>query len=444
MPEITKSILIFLPAMVLGAAAHAADTQLSTSFAATAEKSQAQLTDRSGQNTAGSTGPTDTDQLQDAVTDYQNSIKQLQSAHGAFYDQISEELVGMGLAYRNLGQDKQAINAFNRSLHINRINHGLYDASQLPILELIIQTNTALADWKALDQNYHYLYWVNRRIYGDHSPRLLPVINRLGRWHLHAYSQAVDSVPFNHLLAAEQLFQDAVQIIDKNFGPDDPRQITPLYGLVMTDYQIASNATVTVVHADMRFTSINSSLMDQMQDDERNRQELISQCYRDGKKALLKVVDIYSKNTDLPVAAHGMAQVMLGDWYLIFDRRNAASDTYAEAYSTLQQSGMQKQELDRLFGKPQSLPDLQLPMDDQTQQDNSSNVDDDNYVIAKFDVSKSGWARNIEIVEASPADNKSLQRRAKNRIRTTRFRPRLENGQPVATAGVNIKYTDHE
>ena len=437
MPELTKSIFFFLPAMVLGAAAHAAEPQLNSSPTAVSETLPAQP-----MAAAATARHADTDKSQDAVIEYQNSIKQLQATHGAFYDQISEKLIGMGLAYRNLGQNKQAVDAFNRSLHINRINHGLYDASQLPILELIIQTNTTLADWQALDQNYHYLYWVNRRIYGDDSPRLLPVINRLGQWHLQAYSLAVDSLPFNHLLDAEQLFQDAIQIIEKNYGADDPRLITPLYGLTMTNFQISSNATAAAVYDHMRVATLNSGFMDQMLEDERNRQDMISESYRDGKKALLKIVDIYSKNTDLPVTGHGMALVMLGDWYLLFNRRSAAVETYAEAYSSLQKSGMQNEEIDRIFGKPHSIPELEPSTDLQTQQNNSNDIEDVNYVIAKFDVSKSGWARNIEIVEANPADNVSLRRRAKDRIRATRFRPRLENGQPVATAGVNVKYID--
>ena len=441
MPELTKSLFFFLPVMVLGAAVHASESQINSSPAAGVERTPAQLTSRSRQGPAAATKNSETGQT---VTEYKRSIKQLQANHGAFYDQISEKLIGLGLAYKNLGQNKQAVDAFNRSLHINRINHGLYDASQLPILDLIIQTNTALADWQALDQNYYYLYWVNRRIYGEDSPRLLPVINRLGQWHLEAYSLAVDSAPFNHLLAADQLFQDAIQIIEKNFGPDDPRLINPLYGLTMTNFQISSHATAAAMYDHMRVATANSSIMDQMLEEERNRQDMIGDSYRDGKKALLKIVDIYNKNSDLPVTEHGMALVMLGDWYLLFNRRSAAGETYAEAYSTLQKSGMQKEEIDRIFGKPHSIPELQPSTDLQTQQDNSNDVKDVNYVVAKFDVSKSGWARNIEIVEANPADNVSLRRRAKDRIRATRFRPRLENGQPVATAGVNIKYIDHD
>lgn len=442
MPELSKSALFFLPVMFLGTAAYASEILPDPSHPADAGTLQQNSTAPSGPDTNTGENRTDSEQPGLTVVEYQKSIRQLQQVHGAFYDQISEKLIGMGLAYRNLGQNKEAIKALNRALHINRINRGLYNVSQLPILDLIIQTNTDLQDWEALDQNYHYLYWVNRRIYGDNDPRLLPVINRLGRWHRNAYSLASDSVPFNHLLAADQLSQDAVRIIETNYGPEDPGLITPLYDLAMINYQIAAHASIAVMYDDLRYSRVNSGFMDDAMEEVRAGQDLMADSYRDGKKAMLKILDVYSENPDLPAADHGAALILLGDWYLLFDRRSAAKEAYAMAYSVLQESGIQKEDIDEIFAKPHSLPARQPVADYQPDQDNNIS-DDDKYVIARFDVSENGWARNIEIVESSPADNVPLIRRAKNSIRITRFRPRLENGQPVATAGVNIKYVDH-
>lgn len=437
MPEMSKSALIFLSVMVLGTAAHASE-QLQDMLPSTDINTIQPLSNDNADETR-----TDPAQLNKAVVDYQKSIKDLQKFHGAFYDQISQELVGMGLAFRNLGQEENALDAFNRSLHINRINHGLYDASQLPILELIIQSNTALADWQALDQNYHYLYWVTRRIYGSDDARLLPVIDRLGRWHLNASLLAKDQQPFDHLITADLLFQDAVRIIEKNYGPDDARLIEPLYGLVMSNYHIASHASAAVMYGDLHYSRVNSAFMDNAREEVQARLDLIDDSYREGKKAMEKIVDIYAKNPVLPGDDHGTALILLGDWYLLFDRRKSAMEAYANAFTKLQESGMQEQDINDLFGHPRSLPALQMPMEFQAQQAASSSENDE-YVIARFDVSKTGLASNIEIVEARPADNAILMRHAKASIRATRFRPRLENGQPVATTGVNIKYVDQE
>ena len=429
MPELPKSILFIPLVMVLGTAAYAPGTRADSGTPAHtgAVDATRQAPD------SGDISPRQ-QELRHAVTQYRKNIKELQKTYGAFYDQIGENLIGLGLAYRNLGQNREAIQAFNQALHINRINHGLYGASQLPLMELIIQTNTALSDWQALDQNFDYLYWVNRRLYGDDDPRLLPVIERLGRWNLQAYSLTSDPAPFKHLLDAAELFQNAVRIIEQNYGTYDKHLINPLLGLAMADYQIAQQIRLDVTYEDHGFNTGFPGDMEQEMYEVRNQQTVFFNGYHDGQKALSRITDVYSKNPELSKRDYGRALVLLGDWYLLFDRRTAASKTYALAYAKLQDSGMGKEDINRLFGRPQSLPDFRLSAENQPPDNNGD------YIIAKFDISKYGRARNIEIVKTSVADSDSLRRRAKDTIRAARFRPRLENGQPVATPGVNVKF----
>lgn len=381
---------------------------------------------------------TDLARHRQSVEEYEKVIQELQKSHGVYYEPIGEELIGLGLAYKNLGQYKEALQALNRSLYINRINHGLHNPNQVPLLELVIEINTALGDWEALDRNYHYLYWVNRRTYGENDPRLLPVIDRLGLWNLNAYSLESNPIPFKHLLTADSLFHDAVKIIETNYGQYDPRLINPLYGIAMTNYRIASHASSSMDFDEIRTSTRSLYRMERMLEEQEARQELISDSYRTGKKAILRITDIYANNPELPPDAHGIALIHLGDWYLLFNRRMTAGETYEIAYAKLKESGMQPEDIDSLFSTPRSLPALRPPIEHREEEDNSP------YVIARFDVSKNGQARNIEIIESNLPENKLLIRQAKRTIAATRFRPKIEDGQPVATAGVNIKYVIHE
>ena len=423
----------------LGAGVHATESLMMTDIPAASVARESTL-GMTAPPSGGEDSATEPSALIDAVVRYQNSINELQKAHGVYDDRIGEELTGLGLAYRNLGQYREAIEAFNRSLYIKRINHGLHNLDQIPVLEQIIATNTALYDWEALDRNYQYLYWINRRSFGVTDPRLLPVIDRLAIWHLNAYELASDPIPFKHLLTAESLFYDAVTIIEANYGAYDQRLINPLYGIALANYQMALHAYSSGDFNEIRSSSRYLNHLDSMLEQEEAIQILISDCYRAGKQAMLKVIEIHAHNPDLPAANHGIALIHLGDWYLLFNRRSTANETYALAYAKLTDSGMQKDAIDQLLAQPRSLPALQMSMAYQQQEEDS----DDNYVVARFDVSKTGHARNIEIIEAKPADNESLQRRAKETIRTTRFRPRLEDGQPVETTDVNIRYVIHE
>ena len=376
-------------------------------------------------------------ELQQTINNYLASIESMQAEHGVYHDRIGEELISLGLAYRSLGKYNEAIDAFNRSLHINRINQGLHNENMLSILELIIETNTRFSDWEALDKNYSYLYWVNQRILGEFNTELLPVIDRLGRWHLNAYELGSDPIPFKHLLIAEDLFNDAVKIIETNYGEYDLRQINALYGIAMTNYKIAIHATTSLDFSEVRTSTRSVGRLEAMLEEQDARQELISDGYRGGKESIQRIIEIYEHNPELPTDAHAIALIHLGDWYMLFNRRITAAETYAQANAKLLAGGMQQKDIDLLFNKPRSLPALSLPIEyDESRQTGA----EANYVIARFDVSKSGRAVNIEILEAHPAENVYLMRRAKNTIRSARFRPRIENGQPVASAGVNVKY----
>ena len=102
----------------------------------------------------------------------------------------------------------------------------------------------------------------------------------------------------------------------------------------------------------------------------------------------------------------------------------------------MRNDGMEQAKIDRLFGQPRSLPAIKLS----TQNRDELIPEDPFFVLASFDVSPSGKAQNIRILDSKPKDNVSYLRRAKRSIASTKFRPRYENGEPVKTTGVNLRY----
>ena len=131
-----------------------------------------------------------------------------------------------------------------------------------------------------------------------------------------------------------------------------------------------------------------------------------------------------------------MALTHLGDWYMLFNKLNTAAETYERAYALLRDDGIGQKQIDMLFGQPRSLPAIKLAIPDEEKTIPENPV----YVLASFDVSPSGKARNIEIIESQPEDSEKYHRQARRTIASTRFRPRYEDGKPVNTTGVNLRY----
>ena len=378
------------------------------------------------------------------IKKYQDAVLSTERTRGAYDDSLWEQLVGLATAQQKAGRDADAVASLNQALHIHRVNHGLHNLGQEPILNLLIKSNSALSDWKALDQNFHYLYWLYRRVYGDNDTHLLPVIDRVGQWQLRAYRLDTKGNPLDHLQAAQDLYSDAVHIIETNQGKYAAEIVKPLYGIMLVNYYIArdlnfvtydpSNSmcgTRSFFHRDPFFDDCYGNR--QMSDEELNRQEVISSSYRAGKKALNHMLEVYENNPDLPVLDHARAYLYLGDWYMLFNRPSSALSTYARAYEMLGNTNSDLKQ--KLFGAPRSLPETQFL----TQTALKTNAVE-KYVVVTMDISRTGKARNIQVVESQPPGDKKLAALVRDSLRDTRFAPRFVNGEPVATTGYTKKF----
>lgn len=376
-------------------------------------------------------------QSEQAINQYLASVKTLEAGYGVYDQGLGEVLLSLGLAYQHQDRHQEALAVLERSLHISRINEGLYSPGQLKILDLIIDSNHAVGDREALDQNYHYLYWVNRRNFGDDDPRLLPVIDRVGEWYLDAYQLDPNPETFRHLIKATQLYNHAIAIIESHYGPNDERLLHPLYGLVLANYLIYSHALSVNSEDEELFRISTRPRAQELSERQLAIQNMIVRSYRNGKNALQRVIEIYDNNQEISTGSPAQAMVYLGDWYLLFHKRDTAMKSYKMAYKLMDENETPEAEVNGLLDKPQRLPSLQLPWRDNGEEESENQ----NYVIAAFDVTKSGRTRNIRIIESNPADNPGLRRRTKSTIKATLFRPRFQDGEPVATANVNLRYS---
>lgn len=362
--------------------------------------------------------------------EYLDAIDRIEAEDGAYGEQLSQHLLGLGLTYQKEGEHDEAIDVFKRAIHVNRINQGLYNLNQVPMLERLIESHVARGQWEDANDRHHYLYWLHRRNYGEDDPRMLPVIDKLSAWHLNAYALDVSSGLFHHLINAHNLFKLAVDIIDTNYGTHDLRLIEALRGLTVSNYYLATYQGKSNKGFQM---TTNSSSAPSAEERARLDQYIINS-YSSGKKAITRMVDVYTNNPESPPSASIKAKVELGDWYLLFNKWHSALDIYQESYDTLVANNANPIDIRKLFGKPIALPDL--PLID-TQLPNDENP---HYVLVRFNVTPYGRARDIEILESYPPDKVRIRSRVRKSLKVAKFRPRFENGAPALTENVTHRY----
>ena len=415
--------------------------------------------------------PADTDnqaqtaaELTRSIADYEQEIQAREAEYGVYDPATGEYLLSVGLVYQNAGRHQEAADAFNRALQIKRVNEGLQSTGQLLILEQLIKSNIARANWEEVDRNYQQLLWIHKRNYEPGDPRLLPVVDTVGRWKLKAYKEnLLDSSAIRIIGESEKLFKDTINILERQYGENDPRLINPLYGRALTNYQYAIEVantpqdefrgagsptrtqvicrTVPTANGGARRICNTIRVPDPSYyaSQSSNKDFALGQRLVSVGKALQHIILIHEANPDLPEDSHARALVHLGDWNLLRGKKTTAYKNYKAAYELLVDSDEYQEVIDELFGKPQNLPALRLPLpeiDQKLEEDKTTSV------LASFDVSRSGRAKNVQIIESEPPDATSARRKAKKTIRGRLYRPRFEKGEPVDTVGNKIRIVD--
>lgn len=151
---------------------------------------------------------------------YERAIGRIEAESGAFAYKLVPELVGLGMLDRERRENARAATTFRRAFFIVRMHQGLNTLSQIPVLEMLIKTNSDRGHWKEVADEYDLLYWVYRRNYSDADPRLLPVLKRLRQWNLGAYDKDTGRSLDQHFRAARALYNKTVAIL-KACGADE-------------------------------------------------------------------------------------------------------------------------------------------------------------------------------------------------------------------------------
>ncbi len=366
------------------------------------------------------------------VTPYRQNITAIESEHGALDYRLAEHFLSLGLAYRANDEPEQAVAALRQALHVNRINKGLHHLMHVPIVDLLIETNAGLSDWPAVEQQHRYRYWIHRREVDANSDDFVDAAIVFSAWETYAYDLDTGVPAFQQLRDAQDALKAAANTVVAKNGDADPRMVRILNLQAMANLNLAIHVTNTEVDPVTGGPVSGETVTDVIA-----RRNLILECFVNGKQALEQVVNL-SEGEDTPIQ-HGLALANLADWELIFDRPQSSTRNYRRAYSLLKSAGLSEQELALEFAEPRKMSQFTVK---RRQADADTEAVPDPkvaYVKATFKVTSTGHARNVKVVEAKPAGNSRIIRRARAALRDARFRPRINDQGPVEAAST-IRY----
>ena len=371
---------------------------------------------------------------QESIARYEARIAELEAAEGPHAEQLIEARLSLGLQRQRAGDHRQALAALQGALQAVRVNEGLYSMNQVAILEAIIDSQVALGARDELRRNYEYLFWVYSRNYGDGNSGLVPVIKKVGQWYFDLYNFSSPNTTVEPLVAADDLYARALQILPEDGPPRDRAHI--LYKVAVINHHVAEDVLDPMLsHREIREAMIPHGRASPYVNEAAVRQYYADQSFYKGKRSLQRVVETYQKTLPAGLADYARALVFMGDWLTVQRRVLEGARMYRRAWAALAEHDAAPALVEELFGEPQPIEQLPIPGEEE-----SETGEDSYYVDALLDVPESGWPRNIRIQAVHPSEETSLIKRAERGIATTRYRPRYRNGQPVATTDVPLRF----
>ena len=364
------------------------------------------------------------------IGSYEQALEELEYEGGAWSQDVAQELETLGALLQQQGQYEQAIKVFDRAVHINRVNFGLFSPQQVPLVESVVDGHVALGQWKEADEHQQYAFYVQTKAYGANDPRMIAVFEDMARWNVTSFYRGIDPDPTLRLMQTFLLYRAAADTVIAHFGPRDPRYLPLLRNVVsasdmMTRYALPGTSAGTDANPNMRMVS------------EFAGRSTRPQGGGSGEAALARIVDYYAdeRRPDTPEARMMLAQARaeLGDWYLLRDRRQAAMRVYKETWDELMAEPEGGTLAQQVFGDIVFLPAFSS-FDAEKKEALGLNADSGariGHVDIAFDVSKYGRMTNFEILAQEPADLRRVDMQIISALRGMMARPRVVEGRTV-------------
>jgi tetratricopeptide (TPR) repeat protein len=385
------------------------------------------------------------------IAAYEQAVLDMESKGGAFDARLDQELLSLGALLQQAGDYTRAQASFDRALHINRVNSGLFSMNQIPIIESMIENHLARGDLVAADEQQEYLLYVQRKNHGDRAVDLLPALTRYAEWNLFAFRARLTPPPpalvdtegepppapkleensdmmlsfrIGRLINAHNVYQSLISIVTSNFGPGDSRLRTFEQQLALTNYLYI---TTFGLQTDPMLMQTNS--MVPFDNGEVARPPM---GFRQGRDSLERRIAFLENEPDASARQTAQARLDLADWMLMFSKRTGSLEIYLEAWQDMVEAGATQEELGALFNPdfPQEIPSylehpysrasIGLPAD--------VALEYKGYIDVEFKLSRYGVASSISVLGRSPTATPELEARLLRNIRRAGYRPRIADG----------------
>lgn len=357
----------------------------------------------------------------DPANDYLNAIDGIEAEYGPYATELSDLYVGLGQTLLDRGDYEQARDAFQRGVMVVRVNSGPNSPEQSNGLYLIANIEAILGDLEAADEVLHTIYSINANYYGEDSPELLPVLNRIYEWYLVTKPSGWDMVDYLDHERTMELTEKMAQISEAAKGMGHPDTSLAYRRLGEAHFQ-----TMRFMMSQDMFSAVSSGYLVTREGIEQSTRDQ----FRAGQKAFEKYLESLLAEESSSPLEYAEALADLADWYLVFGKSGRAWNRYKQAYQVLANSEEYADLADSHLAQPKPVYFADLKpvfLEDAPPELQEMSLD------ISMTVTNSGVVRYVEVLNAPEDMSKDDLGLIKRRVRGIMFRPAVKEGEVVTT-----------
>ena len=313
------------------------------------------------------------------------------------------------------GELAEAIDQLRRAQHITHRYGGVYSEQQTDAVDHIANVNTTLRNHLEADRQQLFNLRISENVLGADSIELVPRLEKIGAY----FRSRGVSLPY----ASDATFSETPSL-DRKERADIFSQAIRHYNRALTIQESAYGPS------DIRLINTLRSLA-------KTRMAQISG-RRYAEDILERVVEIISSNPVADIPEHAVSLINLGDTYTINGNRNA-SETYLKAWDLLSQTPELTNLRESIFSSVTRISPTIPPYNIIARRPSKTQEGEEIFIKATFSVRPNGRVSDINLIEGNaPVDQKKLIRLW---LRTSKFRPRIEEREFVLTEGLTTYQT---
>ncbi|MCZ6831652.1 MAG: hypothetical protein O7F73_19080 [Gammaproteobacteria bacterium] len=367
---------------------------------------------------------------------YRSQVEAAELAHGPYSPLLGETLADEAIYLEQQGDHEAAINSLRRAVHVTRINDGLHSAMQLPLVRRLFDNYLAVGDLEMADDTQQYLYFLGTQSQQLLSPEKVAAALELANWRRQTWLVELHDRNLKRWYNSYQLIDDALDELQKQELEQAPLELLEPLSYAQLRHLYLLGEGEFGLREELQLTLNRSSADEanqQMSREERQLQHLQQGAYSLGRKLLEQLSQAHGQAGGRRGQAR--AELYLADWHIWHNRSTRAGEHYRQSWQLLGDPELHYLR-EEWFAEP-----MELPLDDVFHADSQLLPAGTVWVPVRlrFAVSAQGKPRDIETL-ALAEQHEVLGYRIKRWLRAARYRPRVESGEPVASAVLEREY----